>query len=294
MSWTENGSGPAYSENGSSGGGGGSITAAQISDSTSVGRAVLTATDAAAARTAIGADGTHGSGTLADRPASPVAGDSYEVTSGLCAGDTFECFRDGFWTFVGRNITRRFASGQGFTLVSPGSNGDAGTSVASYQSGGVGRLALATAGQIHDATGCLIRRPIEPGNYGYRASVRLMARGAFTGSSFAGLYVSNSAGTSIQFVASGRSTVNDEVIAGNWSSLEVPGVADAAPWDGATLLTLQIQGTAIQLGFARGSAWTRWSKTLGFTPAYVGVCGLTDGSASNSYDFADFSLETFG
>jgi hypothetical protein len=54
VSWTANGDGPAYSVNGSSGGGG-SITAADITDSTTVGRAVLTATDAAAARTAIGA-----------------------------------------------------------------------------------------------------------------------------------------------------------------------------------------------------------------------------------------------
>ena len=56
MSWTTNGGGPAYSVNGSSSGG--SITAADITDSTTVGRAVLTATDAAAARTAIGPDAT--------------------------------------------------------------------------------------------------------------------------------------------------------------------------------------------------------------------------------------------
>ena len=241
-----------------------------------------------------GSAASHGSGTLADRPTAPTAGDSYEVTSGLDPGAVYTCVRDGLWTFVGRGITRRFASGQGFELVSPGSNADAGTSVASYQSGGLGRLALATAGSIHDATGCLIRRSIDLGAYGYRASVRLMARGAYSGSSFAGLYVSNSAGTAIMFAACGHSTVDDEFVAGNWSSLYVPGVADAAPWDGATLLTLQIHGTAIHLGFARGSAWTRNSQTLSFTPAYVGVCGLSDGPGTNTYDFADFSLETFG
>lgn len=40
---------------GGGGGGGGDITASQITDSTAIGRQVLTATDAAAARTAIGA-----------------------------------------------------------------------------------------------------------------------------------------------------------------------------------------------------------------------------------------------
>jgi hypothetical protein len=49
--YDQNGAG--YAQNGSSGGGG-TVTAADITDSTTVGRAVLTATDAAAARTAIG------------------------------------------------------------------------------------------------------------------------------------------------------------------------------------------------------------------------------------------------
>lgn len=285
-----------------------SIYAADIPDSSSTGRSVLTGT-AAQGRTALsvyssaetdaaiaaaGGGGSHNSGTLAARSTSPIAGDSYEVTSGLCAGDVFECFRDGIWTFVGRGATRRFAVGLGFELVSPGSNGSAGTSVASYESGGVGRLSIATAGTIHDATGCLIRRSIDLGAFGYRASVRLMSRGAFTGSSFGGLYVSDAAGTGVQFIASGFSTVNDQIIAGNWASLEVPGIVDAAPWDGATLLTLQIQNTSIQLGFVRGATWTRWSRSLTFTPAFVGVGGFSDGAASCTYDFADFSLETYG
>jgi hypothetical protein len=68
-----------------------------------VGRSVLTATDAAAARTAIGAaasGGTHSSGTLAARPASPAAGDTYAVTSGAQTGARYVCFVSGTWQAV--------------------------------------------------------------------------------------------------------------------------------------------------------------------------------------------------
>lgn len=44
-----------------------------------------------------GGGGTHGSGTLAARPASPNAGDTYAVTSGAQVGARFTCFVDGSW-----------------------------------------------------------------------------------------------------------------------------------------------------------------------------------------------------
>lgn len=43
---------------------------------------------------------THTSGTLAARPASPVAGDTYQITSGVATGDRYECFVSGAWTYV--------------------------------------------------------------------------------------------------------------------------------------------------------------------------------------------------
>jgi len=46
----------------SAGGGGGTVTASSITDSTTVGRAVLTAANAAAARTAMGAGNVNGTG----------------------------------------------------------------------------------------------------------------------------------------------------------------------------------------------------------------------------------------
>lgn len=47
-----------------------------------------------------GGGGTHGSGTLAARPASPAAGDTYEVTSGVATGDRYTCFVAGAWTLT--------------------------------------------------------------------------------------------------------------------------------------------------------------------------------------------------
>lgn len=59
---------------GGTGGGGGTIVAADISDSTTVGRAVLTAADELAARTAIGAGTSNFSGAYADLSGKPTLG----------------------------------------------------------------------------------------------------------------------------------------------------------------------------------------------------------------------------
>ena len=47
-----------------------------------------------------------GAGTLAARPASPGAGDTYEVTSGAALGDRYQCFVAGAWTLVGYSRRR--------------------------------------------------------------------------------------------------------------------------------------------------------------------------------------------
>ena len=60
----------------------------------------LAAADADAARAAIGVAGTPTSGTLAARPATPAAGDAYAVTSGVAAGDRYQCFVAGAWSLA--------------------------------------------------------------------------------------------------------------------------------------------------------------------------------------------------
>lgn len=61
---------------------------------------VLTVAGGAVQWAAASGGGTHGAGTLASRPASPAAGDTYEVTSGAALHDRYECFAAGTWTIV--------------------------------------------------------------------------------------------------------------------------------------------------------------------------------------------------
>ena len=64
--------------------------------------AMLAAANNAAILAAIGAGAaaSHTSGTLAARPASPAAGDTYAVTSGDGTGDRYTCFVAGAWELV--------------------------------------------------------------------------------------------------------------------------------------------------------------------------------------------------
>jgi hypothetical protein len=119
VSWTTNGDGPAYSENGSSGGG--SVTSTDITDSTTVGRAVLTATDAAAARTAIGvtqAPGTRGAPTFESGQgwsfvaSSPAGGSSsFETVGGAPVGRLSITGTAEYHGITGPRIERAFPSG---------------------------------------------------------------------------------------------------------------------------------------------------------------------------------------
>lgn len=61
---------------------------------------VLTTTNGAVAWAAAPGGGTHGAGTLASRPASPSAGDTYEVTSGAALHDRYLCTVAGTWRIV--------------------------------------------------------------------------------------------------------------------------------------------------------------------------------------------------
>lgn len=74
-----------------------------------------------------GSSATHGAGTLVARPASPVAGDSYVVTSGPGKGRAFECRVDGAWSLVPvpPGLVNALASSTGWTLT-PAGGGAAG------------------------------------------------------------------------------------------------------------------------------------------------------------------------
>ena len=68
---------------------------------------VLTVSDAGLPHwAAAGGGGVHGSGTLAARPASPAAGDTYAITSGTASGDRYACHVAGAWTLVAYDRVR--------------------------------------------------------------------------------------------------------------------------------------------------------------------------------------------
>ncbi len=74
---------------------------------TATGISLVTAASAAAARTAIGVTASsHTSGTLAARPATPAAGDTYEITSGAASGDRYACYVAGTWVITGYSRVR--------------------------------------------------------------------------------------------------------------------------------------------------------------------------------------------
>lgn len=68
---------------------------------------VLTVSDAGLPHwAAASGGGVHGSGTLAARPASPAAGDTYAITSGTASGDRYACHVAGAWTLVAYDRVR--------------------------------------------------------------------------------------------------------------------------------------------------------------------------------------------
>lgn len=84
-----------------------------------------------------------GSGTLAARPASPLAGDTYAVTSGVASGDRYMCFVAGTWSIVSYDRIREDetpylwwplteASGNAVNAGSASSGDLTATSVATY------------------------------------------------------------------------------------------------------------------------------------------------------------------
>jgi hypothetical protein len=92
---------------------------------------------------------THTSGTLAARPAVPAAGDSYAVTSGVAAGDRYECYVAGAWTLTSFDRARlgELAPWARFSC-----DETSGTSLADSV-GGIGALTISGTHSLSSATG---------------------------------------------------------------------------------------------------------------------------------------------
>ena len=101
------------------------------------------------------AGGTYTSGTLAARPASPAAGDTYEVTSGTALGDRYACFVAGAWEITGYSRVRLDETPYHWWRLDDASGGavDSGSGATNLAEAGSGAGTLVYRAPLDPATG---------------------------------------------------------------------------------------------------------------------------------------------
>lgn len=249
-----------------------------------------------------GGGGANGSGTYAARPNAPAVGDTYAVTSGVCAGDLFiAAYSDTgevIWRFWNRNHANPFNSTGGWTQGN-GGGANVGTSTTSLVAPDSGIISMASTGTVHDAEGPRIEVAIPTDAFNFKFSVRALSRTAMTGTAFGFLFIRNSTNTAARLIGSYGAA--DQLLAGSWASgLVSPGAPGDGPWDGSIVYQIQylnLPGNptwAWQVLNASGVAFSGAFAGLGFTPSHVGVIGASDGPATCDFTFTDVSFESYG
>ena len=174
-----------------------------------------------------------------------------------------------------------------------------GTSAATFLGGGVVRLTLGSSGNINSIGGPAVERAI-PWATGRRWRIRVTPVAAVntSGACFGAVYL-RAAGTSnsANYYVTLMYASNGSAIAGAWS----PGfgglLGGLLTWGGGG--TLEIHASAeggLTFGVVRNDGlWTTLkTETLGFVPAFVGVCGACDGASVGRVDFRDLIVECLG
>ncbi len=179
-----------------------------------------------------------------------------------------------------------------WTIVAP-TSGNAGTSVASFESGGVGRITLDTTGAATGLTGPCIERalPTWDATARWRFRVRVVAQLNTSGFCNLDLYIRDSAGTSYRtFEVTASADPGDIYLIGN-GGIVVTGPAAAIAWNSTVTLEIRYDGGALTYGFF-SSAGIYTVVTAGaagaiaFVPSHVGITGGV-GVASAGYVEAD-------
>ena len=249
-----------------------------------------------------GGGGTNGEGTYAARPTAPSVGDTYVVTSGVCAGDQFiAAYSDTgevIWRFWNRNHCNPFNSTGGWTQGN-GGGANVGASTTSLTAPDSGIIVMDSTGTVHDAEGPRIEIPIPSDCLNFKFSVRALSRTAMTGAAAAFLFIRNSTNTAARLIGSYGNA--NQIIAGSWGSgLALPGVPGDGAWDGSLVYQMQYLNMpgapywSWQVLNASGIAFSGAFAGTGFTPSNVGVIGASDGPASCSFTFTEFSFESYG
>jgi hypothetical protein len=248
---------------------------------TSAGDVVATGLSAAlaaeAAGTAVVADGA-GSASFTSADVSAFLASANAAASRAALG--------GYETLGGT-----LASAQGWTL-SAAADG----CVWSYETGDVGRLTMASSGNLHDLAGPSIERAFtfDPGSR-YRVRVTPLARVSTSGVTLAGVYLRSAAAI---FGLWWRTS--DRVLyTGSWSASSLTGVgADGFDLDGTDSMELRVTPDGVLTYVVVGSTGRARVLTtlaaLPFLPTHFGLMGACDGATVGTVDFSGLRLERFG
>lgn len=179
-----------------------------------------------------------------------------------------------------------------WTIVAPAS-GNAGTSVASFQTGNVGRIVVGSTGAMGGLTGPRIERALSL-DVGKRWRLRVTPQAiAFTsGTPNGALFVRNSAADD-WFLMSLRATTSP----GNMYALDssggavIGGPTASIAWDGTSALEMRYENGSITFGGIAPSGLfvpvpvNAVDAVLSFVPSHVGICGQTGEASSGRCDF---------
>ena len=181
------------------------------------------------------------------------------------------------------------AAGQGWTL-SAAADG----CVWSYETGGVGRLTMASSGNLHDLQGPSIERAFtfDPGSR-YRVRVTPLARVSTSGV-LAGVYLRSASA----ICALWWHITNRTLYTGSWSGGLYARGADGFDLDGTDSMELRVTPDGVLTYVAIGS--TGLARVLApgaelpFLPTHFGLMGACDGATVATVDFSGLRLERFG
>ena len=181
------------------------------------------------------------------------------------------------------------AAGQGWTL-SAAADG----CVWSYETGGVGRLTMASSGNLHDLQGPSIERAFtfDPGSR-YRVRVTPLARVHTSGVTLASVYLrSASAITALWWHATNRT-----LYTGSWVGGLYARGADGFDLDGTDSMELRVTPDGVLTYVAIGSTGRARvlapGAELPFLPTHFGLMGACDGATVATVDFSGLRLERF-
>lgn len=166
---------------------------------------------------------------------------------------------------------------------------DKGSSAATFETGGVGRITLGTTGAAVGLTGPRIERalPAWDANARWHFLVKLHARLNTSGYCNIDLYLRDSAGTAYRTIeVTATASPGDIYLTGN-GGISVVGPAGAVAWDGASVIEIRYDAGKLSYGAVSGAGiftpvTPGAAEALTFVPSHVGITGQV-GVASAGY-----------